>query len=170
MKLVESGDELKTLADKEAEAIAYATPAHMLFLMFEQCIAKGWTLRADVLHKLNMSAGAPLAGFDALSISRLAKVIDTHATALLHDLNPDDPVDGLHSVAMFVLILIDEGLLKDARAIVVIVALMLMEDVKDNEEWPFKEKFLRQQGKKILFKANRRGLYRNRVIDVLFEG
>jgi hypothetical protein len=164
-------DAVQTLADREREAIAYAVPAHMLTLAFFECREKGWELRMDVIDKLDKSCGVPLAGFDVLSISRLAKQIDELGTGLLHDLSPDDPVDALHTVAMFVLTLVDQGLLRDVTAIVVVVSLLLMEDIKvGNSDWPFKERFLRQQAKKLLHKANLRGLYTRRMVDnVTFE-
>lgn len=166
MKVVEKEDKFKTYAELEDEAISYALPAHMLTLMFLECQKKGWELRMDVVDKLDKSCGVPLAGFDALTISRLATKIDAHAVSLLHELSPDNPVDGLHSVAMFVLTLIDECKLADPTAIVVVTSLLLMDDIREgNQDWPFKEKFLRAQAKKLLFKANILGLYIDQVTD-----
>ena len=164
-----SAPEPKSYEELESDAVAYAVPAHMMTLAFNECFCKGWTMRMDVHQKLDQSAGVPLVGFDPLTIMRLATKIDALATELLRDLNPDNEVDALHTVAMFVLQLIDEGLLKDATAIVVVVALLLMEDIKEgNEDWPFKEKFLRAQGKKLLHKATRAGLYQRRMTNQLF--
>ncbi len=166
-------DAVVDLAKREADAIAYALPAHMLYLMFEQCHRNGWQLRMDVVDKLNKSTGVPLVGFDPFTIKRLATKIDEHAVSLLHDLSPDNPVDGLHSVAMFVLMLIDEALLGDPRAVVVVTSLLLMEDIKvGNEDWPFKEKWLRQQAKKLLHRATIRGLYTTRMrnMPITLEG
>lgn len=142
---------MQDMATRERNAIAYALPAHMMTLMFYDCRKAGWTLRMDVVDKLDKSAGVPLVGFDPLTISRLCKIIDEHAVALLHELSPDSPVDGLHMCAMFVLLLVDKGLIADATAICVVVALLLMEDIKDGEgNWPFKERFLRQEAAKLL--------------------
>ncbi len=166
----QTAPESKTYAELESDAVAYAVPAHMMVLAFNECLRKGWTMRMDVHQKLDMSAGVPLVGFDPLSIMRLATKIDAIATELLRELNPDNEVDALHTVAMFTLQLIDEGLLKDATAIVVVVALLLMEDIKQgNEDWPFKEKYLRAQGKLLLHKATRAGLYQRRMTDELFS-
>lgn len=169
----DKAQEMEEAEKKEANAIAYALPAHMLTLMFLECQSKGWELRMDVFDKLDKSSGVPLVGFDPLTISRLARKIDGHANYLLRELSPENPVDGLHSVAMFVLTLIDEALLGDPRAIVVIVSLLLMEDIKvGNEDWPFKERFLREQGKKLLHRANLVGLYVKRMRDapIIIDG
>ena len=36
-------------------------PAHMLVLMLEECKKKGFEMRADVEHSLNMAAVSPMA-------------------------------------------------------------------------------------------------------------
>lgn len=162
-----AADAFERLRKQEEEAVAYALPAHMLFLMFDQCRRKGWELRMDVVQKLNESTGVPLSGkFDSLAISRLATKIDETAVSLLNTIAPDDPVDGLHIVAMFVLILIDEALLGDPRAIVVVTSLLLMEDLKQgNADWPFKETFLRREAKRLLHAATLLGFYKKRMRD-----
>ncbi len=154
-------DQMEDLAKREAKAIAYALPACMMSMMLIECKKQGWELRMDVGDKLDRSAGVPLVGFDPFTIRRLATIIDGHATYLLKELSPDNPVDGLHTVAMFVLKLIDEALLGDPRAIVVVTSLMLMEDLKvGNEDWGFKERFLKDQAGKLLHRARLLGLYR----------
>lgn len=172
MKLVNPGKPYRDLVAAETESVSLAVPAQMMTLMFDECRKKGWVLRMDVVHKLTLSCGVPLRGFDSLSVQRLAKVIDDHATQLLHDISPDAPQDGLHIVAMFVLFLVDRGLIADVRAVVVVVALLLMEDIKDEKgEWPFRERFLKEQAGKLLAKANRRGLYNKIVrLDAIPEG
>lgn len=157
-----------TLAQLEAEfrqrdlrLIRLCLPAHMMFLMLEQAMKIGWQMRADVLHKLNNAAGAPLAECDPFDVSRLAKRIDESAHALLRDLSPDDPVEGLYCCAMFAMVLVDEGYLTDRQNMAVLVALLLLSDARDDSpdangvkpEYDLKEQRWRKGAKKLLGRA-----------------
>ena len=116
---------------RDNEAVAKALPAHMMFLMMDEATKAGLVMRADVQHRLNMGATAPLAGLDEFSVARLARKIDGNARILLRDLSPGSAKDGLYICAMFVMALITEGFVKsDQGNMAVLVALMLLEDVK----------------------------------------
>ena len=75
-----------------------------------------------------------MAQLDPFSVSRLARRVDDVARALLEDLSPDDPRHGLYCCAMFVLLLVDEGRLFDVQNQAVLVAMLLMDDVKDDKK------------------------------------
>lgn len=117
---------------RDMTAVELALPAHLMFLMIEECKKNGLELREDVAHKLNVASVSPLSQLDTLSIARLAKLIDDLAHSILHDLSPDDPRDGLYSCAQFCLKLVDEGRFNDPQNMAVLVALLLMDDVKDD--------------------------------------
>lgn len=159
--------DLTKLVDRELEAVQQAVPAHMMFLMMEQCQGAGLELRADVLHHLNNAAAAPLAKLDALSISRAAQRIDDVARLLLHELSPDDPRHGLYCCTQFVLTLVDEGRFSDAKNQAVLVALLLMDDVKDDRPdtdgalpvWREEQIKWEQEAKKMLRRANLLGYF-----------
>ena len=128
-----------TLAQLEAEfrqrdlvLIRRCLPAHMMYLMMEEASKTGWTMRADMLHRLSNAAGAPLARLDPMDVSRLAKRIDDHAGALLRDLSSNDSVEGLFTCAMFAMVLVDEGYLQDRQNMAVLVALLLLDDAKSD--------------------------------------
>lgn len=149
---------------RETLAVEASVPAHMMFLMMEQCQKAGIEGRDDFLHKLNVAAAGPLAGLDMLSVSRAARRVDDAANRLLHDLSPDDPVEGLHACAMFALVLANEGLLADPGCQAVLVSMLLIEDAKtehptekgvvrvDEERW-------QRAAKKMLHRARALSLY-----------
>jgi hypothetical protein len=117
---------------RDLTAVELSLPAHMLFLMMEECQKHGYELRADVLAKLNQAAVAPLSRTNTLNVARLATQVDDNARVLLSALSPDDPRDGLFCCAQFVLKLVDEGRLNDPKNMAVLVALLLMDDVRDD--------------------------------------
>jgi hypothetical protein len=121
------------LRARDLTAVETALPAHLMFLMAEECARKGLILREDVHHKLNVASAAPLSRLDTFSVVRVAKEIDKVARDLLHDLSPDDPRDGLYCCVQFCLKLVDEGRLNDPQNVAVLVALLLMDDVKDDK-------------------------------------
>ncbi|WP_113152751.1 hypothetical protein [Nitratireductor sp. OM-1] len=125
---------IEELRERDQLVVEAALPAHMMYLMVEECQKIGVELRADVQEKLNLAAVAPLTRLDELSVSRTAKRIDELARTLLHDLSPDDPRDGLYSCAMFCLTLVDEGFLHDRTNQAVLVSLLLMSDLEDDRK------------------------------------
>ncbi|WP_266032656.1 hypothetical protein [Brucella intermedia] len=142
-------------------------PAHMLFLMLEECQKAGYEVRSDVMQHLNVAVAAPLAGLDDLSVARLAKKTDDIATSLLHDLSPDDPREGLMICAMLILRLIDEGKWQDVKNQAVLVSMLLMDDVKDEHKgkgdtgpfWRLEEQKWKDAAGKLMVRAMLQGLY-----------
>ena len=149
------------LMARDKTIVETAVPAHMLALMIEECGKLGLELRADVLAHLNRAAAAPLARLDAFSISRLAQRIDDVATALLRELNPDDPRHGLYCCVMFVMKLVDEGRFPDVRNQAVLVSMLLLEDVRDERKdvdgqgvvWRLQEAKWQEEAGKMLNRA-----------------
>ncbi len=119
--------------DGDLPFIEQALPAHMMFLMMEECQKAGFELRADAQHRLNVAAAAPLARLDAFSVSRVATRVDALARSLLRDLSPEDAVEGLHCCAMFCLTLVDEGCLDDKTNMAVLLSLMLIHDAENDQ-------------------------------------
>lgn len=142
-------------------------PAHMMTLMLEQCGSVGVEARADLIHKLNNAAAAPLASLDMFSVSRIAKKTDDAARALLHELSPDDPREGLYVSAMLAIVLLDEGLITDPQNMAVLVGLLLMEDVKDDSRdvngqsaiWKERERQWQKDAKNLIRRAKLLGYY-----------
>ena len=155
------------LIARDKTIVETAVPAHMLALMVEECGKIGLELRSDVLMHLNRAAAAPLARLDAFSISRLAQRIDDVATALLRELNPDDPRHGLYCCVMFVMKLVDEGRFPDVRNQAVLVSMLLLEDVRDERKdvdgqgvvWRLQEAKWQEEAGKMLNRAILMGLY-----------
>ena len=155
------------LAARDLTVIETALPAHMMFLMMEECQKAGYELRADVMHHLNVASVAPLSRIDTFSVARLAKQIDDAARSLLRDLSPDDPRHGLYCCAQFILTLIDEGRWSDARNQAVLVALLLMDDAKNDDKdaygneavWRVEEQRWKEGAKKLLQRAMLLGFY-----------
>lgn len=154
---------------RDLEVVGLCLPAHMMFLMMEQCSKSGLEMRPDVLQKLNMGAAAPLAQFDEFSVARLARKIDENAKVLLRDLSPDSLREGLYICAMFVMALVSESYLKRDRGnMAVLVALMLLDDVKDEKpdangvkaDWGLEEQRWKTGARKILSRAVLLGLYK----------
>ncbi len=155
-------------AAQDLTILELALPAHMMFLMMEQCQAVlNLELRADVMAKLNNASIAPLSQLDMFSVQRIAKRVDETARSLLHDLSPDDPRDGLYSCAQFVLKLVDEGRLNDPTNMAVLVAILLMDDIKDDKPdvqgqeavWRLEERRWQNAAGKLLSRAVILGLY-----------
>jgi hypothetical protein len=116
----------------------------------------------------------PLAKLDALSISRVAKRVDEVATTLLRDLSADDPREALYVCAMFALLLVEEDRVFDKGNQAVLVALLLMEDVKDEEPdvdgfrpvWMVNEKKWKAAAGKLLNRAMIMGLYSQGIMKL----
>lgn len=152
---------------QELKVVERCVPAHMLFLMMEECQKIGYELRSDVMHHLNVASVTPLAGLDTLSVARLARRVDDVARSLLHDLSPDDPRHGLYCCAMFILKLVDEHRLDDRQNQAVLVALLLMDDVRDDRKdaggqepvWRLEERQWKEEAGRLLFRAMMQGLY-----------
>ena len=162
-----------TVKTRDQEIVERCLPAHMLFLMIEECRKIGLELRADVARQLNVSAIAPLARVDSLSVARLARRVDDDARALLRDLSPDDPRDGLYCCATFVLTLVDEGRLADKDNMAVLVALLLLQDVKEDRPdedgaeavWRVQEARWAEEAKKLLRRVVLLGYYARPVCN-----
>ena len=155
------------LAARDRGVIELGAPGHMLVLMAQEAAKKGWTMRSDAVHRLNMAAAAPMANLDPFSIRRLAQKIDDVATTLLNDLNPDDPRDGLYCCAKFALLLVDEGRYPDPRNNAVLVSLLLLDDIRDAKPdeagqlavWRLDENRWTREAKKLIQRANFMGYY-----------
>ena len=155
------------LRERDTQVIERCVPAHMLVLMLDEAKKAGFEIRADVMHHLNMASAAPMAQLDPFSVSRLARRVDDVARALLEDLSPDDPRHGLYCCAMFVLLLVDEGRLFDVQNQAVLVAMLLMDDVKDDKKdvngqlavWRVEEIKWKTAAKKMLHRAMLAGFY-----------
>ena len=155
------------LRDRDLTTVEQALPAHLMFLMMEQVQKLGLELRADVLQHLNRAAIAPLARLDELSVARVARRIDDAARTLLHDLSPDDPRHGLYCCAMFCMTLVDEGRITDVRNQAVLVAMLLLDDIRDDSKdvlgagvvWRLQEGQWRKEAQRLLNRALLMGLY-----------
>jgi len=155
------------MKQRDQQTVETALPAYMMALMVEEAQNKGFDLRADVIAHLGRAAAMPLAKVDELSVSRLARQVTDTATTLLTDLNPIDPRHGLYCCAMFVLTLVDEGRFPNVTNQAVLVATLLMDDVKDDRPdvngalpvWRVEEIKWEAEAKKMLLRANLMGLY-----------
>ena len=142
-------------------------PTHMMLVSMQRVIAAGYEARADLIRNLNVAAVVPLAKLDELSVARVAKRVDDATTALLRDTHAVNELDALFATAMFVMVLVDEGLLTDVRSMPVLSALLLLEDLKNEEPdvngerpvWALKEKRFREQGYGLLKRAQLLGYY-----------
>ncbi len=116
----------------EKSVVETGLPCYLLLLMAQAATSKGYVLRADTQKRLNTGAAAPIAALAAhpARVSRAAKRMEDTARRMLYDLSPDDPVHGLYCCAQFALKLVDEGYLDDPTNMGVIVALMLIEELK----------------------------------------
>ena len=152
---------------RDLTTVGRCLPPHMLVLMMEQCSKIGLEMRADVLHRLNVASISPLAKCSTIDVARLARKTDDFAKALLHDLSPDDPREGLYVCAMFCLVLVEEGRLDDKTNMAVLVSLMLMDDVKDGKPdtsgegavWRLEEARWKHAARNLLQRATIMGLY-----------
>lgn len=149
---------------EEKQLIEQCLPGHMMHLMASGVVTAGYQLRPDIMQKLNVSAAAPLAALkdDMNAIKRCAKEIDSIATRLLWDLAPQDPVHGMYACATFCLLLVEERRLLDAQNMAVLVAMVLMDDLKSEgfaETYHYKEKILEAEAHKLISKAIKEGYY-----------
>jgi hypothetical protein len=155
------------MKSRDVRVVEKALPAHLMFLMMEECQKIKLELRADVMVHLNRAAIAPLVRLDELSVARVARRIDETARILLRDLAPDDPRHGLYSCAMFVLVLVEEGRLTDVGNQAVLTAMLLMEDIKDERKdergqgvvWRLEEQRWKNEAKKLISRSVLMGLY-----------
>ena len=166
------------LKARDQEAVERALPGLMMFLMMEQCQKIGLEMRADVMHRLNVASAAPFAKLDTLSVSRVAKRTDDAATTLLRDMTADDPREALYIAAMFALVLVEEGQLADKDNMAVLVALLLMDDVKNEEPdadglrpvWTAREAKWKDAAKRLMTRAMIMGLYARGDLKLIAHG
>lgn len=164
--------DLVSTKQKELDAVEASLPAHMMFLMMEQCQKIGLEMRADTMHRLNVAAASPFAKLDTFAARRAAQKTDDVAQSLLHTLSPDDPRDGLYASAMFALVLVDEGFIRDPKNMAVLVALLLMDDLKDDRPddkgqgtvWHLKEREWRKAAGSMHVRAALQGVYMTRKV------
>lgn len=162
--------DLVSAKQKELDAVEASLPAHMMFLMMEECQKIGLDMRADTLHRLNVAAASPFAKLETFAARRAAQKADDVARSLLTMMSPDDPRDGLYASAMFALTLVDEGFIRDPQNMAVLVALLLMDDLKDDRPddkgqgaiWHLKEREWRKVAGNMHVRAALQGVYTTR--------
>ena len=147
-----------------------ALPAHMLFLILEEAGRRGVQAREDLRHRLNVAAMTPLQGLDDLTVSRAAKKIDEAATSLIRLLKTSDVREALYQLAMFPLVLVDEGYFgtpKDQGSMATLVGMLLIEDAKAEAPdvngfspiWALNEQSFKKAARDLLRKAQLLGYY-----------
>lgn len=160
--MIETSD-IRSLLLQEKSVVETSLPAMMLGLMAEKCLEAGFEFRSDILKRLNVAAVAPLSGLgNDLSVSRVAKRLDDASRALLNDMSPDSPQHGLYVCAMLILLLVDGQFFADAKNMAVLVALLLMNELRDrgsDSAYVFNEVLLRSEASKTLGRAQLLGLY-----------
>lgn len=151
----------------ERQATELSLPAHMLILAIELCQKAGFDLRMDVIHHLNMASARPLAQLNMFSVARVASRVEESARSLMRGLASSDPRHVLYVCAMFPLLLVDEGLLNDPKNQATLVALLIMEDVKNDEPdvagqrplWQVNQSLWRKEAGQMLIRAKLLGMY-----------
>ena len=159
---------------RDTAVVELALPAYMMAYMVEATQKRGFILRADVIAHLGRAAVLPLTRIAEASVSLMARKITDAAAELLRELNPADPRHGLYCLAMFVLMLVDEELFPDPRNQAVLVALLLLDDVKNDKPdvngelpvWKLDEILWKTEAKKMLRCANLMGLYLKAALQV----
>ena len=121
------------LVVRDRRAVELALPAHLLAVMLAQVAKDGVEMRIDLRHRVNLAAILPLKKLDELSVARVAQRIDSLAVTLLRLIKTDSPREALYQVAMFAIVLVDEGYFADVQNMAVLVAMLLLEDVKSEE-------------------------------------
>ena len=145
--------------------IETALPAYMLYLAAKTTIAEGYVIRADVASDLNKASAAsfvPLKDFPHL-VKKAAIRVDTLAQSLLNKLNPNETVHALYVSAMLAVLLVDEGLYADTKNISVLTSLVLLDDLRmeeNLEDYEFKESLLQTEARQLLHYLQGEGLYR----------
>ena len=127
----------RDIATRDRRCVELALPAHMLFLILEEGGRRGIEMREDIRHRLNIAAVTALRGLDDLAVSRVARRIDETATSLIRLLKTDDVREAIYELAMFPVILVDEGHFgdpKDQGSMATLVGLMLIEDAKSEPD------------------------------------
>lgn len=150
----------------ELSVTEMAVPCHLMWMSAQPLPLSGHILRRDVVHNLNRASAAALTplAHDLLAIKRVAYRVDQAASRILRDVNPNDTLHAFYVSCMFVLVLVDEGLLADAQSMAVLVALSCINDLKEHGaagDFTFKEKVLKAEAMTMLDAARKEGLYRN---------
>lgn len=142
-------------------------PCHLLWVATAETRKLGYSLRMDVQDKLNTGAAVPLARLKPLAISRVASKVDSLVTLSLEVVGADDPRHGLYTAAMLVLVLIEEGLFKDPSNVSVTVALLLLEELKEDghtDGYGYDEARLKTDAKRMLQRLRLQGMYPNTLL------
>jgi hypothetical protein len=150
----------------ERSLIELCLPAQLLYLMAVSVKAQGYEFRADMKERLSVAAAAPLSAVASQPawVSRIAQQVDTVSMRLANALAPDDPKHGLYTVAMFTIRLVDERLLHDPQNMGVLIAMLLMDDIKLEggvEGYTFREHILKFDAERLLSAARKEGFYKD---------
>jgi hypothetical protein len=159
----------RDIATRDRRCVELALPAHMLFLILEEGGRRGIEMREDIRHRLNIASVTALRGLDDLAVSRVAKRIDETATSLIRLLKTDDVREAIYELAMFPVILVDEGHFgdpKDQGSMATLVGLMLIEDAKSEPDvngfsaiWQVNEQKWKKAARDVLRNAQLLGYY-----------
>lgn len=158
----------------EKSVVETALPAHMMFLAAQALITEGYVLRADVQKYLNSAAAAAFAPLSSkpFRVQRTAKRVDALAQSALNKLNPDQTIHALYVSAMLVAVLVDEGLYADTSNVCVSTALVLLEDLRQEdgvENYAFREGVLKIEAHNLLAYLKKQELYGVQSIATLGE-
>lgn len=153
-------DSLMSWHERDRKILLRTVPPYMILLATQALAKKGTTLRADVMEALERASYAPLSGLDELSIARVAKRIDAVATALLHDISPDNELEVLTIVSSWVIRMVDEGIMEDRTNQSVLVALHLMDEaMAEPAYWGYNEVLARDKAALLMARGKLQGLY-----------
>ena len=149
------------LRNQERERVELGLPAHLLFLTLEEVTRKKvYEFRPDIFIKLNQSAVLHLAGLDNLTIARVAKKIDDAAKTLISVPSQEDSRHVLACSCFWILKLVDEGLFTDRTNMAVVVALLLINDMREmGSEWLNDEAIASKTAGTMLQRAKLLGYY-----------
>ena len=155
------------LKTRDARVLETTLPAMLMLKMLEKARKTGVEMRWDVEKKLSNAVLAPLGKLDTVSVSRIAHRLEDMSTTMLRDVSADSAAHGIYVCAMFTLLLVAEDRLDDKGNMAVLVALMIMDDIKHDEPdtngmrpmFAAQETVWRKEADAMLFRANIMGIY-----------
>lgn len=165
MPVLMKPEEKLDLALLELSAVETAIPAYTLYLLTKSVHSAGYVFRGDIAARLNQGSAAPIVALNkhGIDISRVAKRLDDTALRVLRGVSYSTEVHLMYAVALFILKLIDLQLFADRGNMGVVVALLLMDDLKIEggvDRYTYNEALLETTSNRLLHLFQQEGLYK----------
>jgi len=147
------------------KALERYLPKHLMALVSEEVVKKGFEFREDIRSALIVNAAADITGYNKPMGDTILSMLDSIMPGMVRTL-PNDERKALLAASVFVLQLVDRGLYKDPKSSAVATALLLVKEAEeDGEMWGCEPKQVHREVNNLITYCNLKGLYLTSMIQ-----